>query len=94
MAKQSQKASPKSGSADAGSPAEKKGGAIASADALFARGSYAGLRKLAASAKDLEGSDRAHVDELVGRTRLDPIQVAIGGVAVLIVLIVGALTLS
>lgn len=61
----------------------------------FDIGSYAGVNRLAhAAPADLDGAAKAKLDEVVGMTKIDPVQLAIGAGGLLLVIIVGLLTLS
>jgi len=63
----------------------------------YDRGSFAGVRFLAERAlSDVpeSGAGKAFIDTLLGRTQIDPVQLAVGVAASLLALSVGALTLT
>ena len=63
-------------------------------DAALERGSYAGVRAQAAHVDvDLTAEERAQVDARRALIEIDPVQLAIGGFAIICVLVAGTLSL-
>ena len=75
---------------DAASAGTKKPDDSASAtepvDVAYAMGNYAEVRKLAATSP--------HAAELMARVKIDPVQLLVGGVALLFITIVGLVVLK
>lgn len=63
-------------------------------DEQYARGNFAGVRKLAARAGELDDEHRKHVEAVLEMTKTDPRAWLIGAGAVIVVIIAGFLTLS
>ena len=96
MAKKKGSKGQKKKAAEPALPPERKEAAafLASVDDAIEKGSYAGVRVLAERAPSaLDDGERAGLDERVGRVTVDPVQLGVGGFAIVCVLIAVALTL-
>lgn len=60
----------------------------------YERGSYQGVQRLAAEAGSVSDATRAVLDERVAQTKVDPVQLAVGGFGIFAVLVAAVLTLS
>jgi hypothetical protein len=96
MAKKKPAKGPKTKAAEPALPPERKEAAdfLATVDEAMEQGSYAGVRMLAERAPaGLDDAERAGLSERVGRVTVDPVQLAVGGFAIVCVMIAAALTL-
>lgn len=84
----------KTGGPQGAKPAKEVPPLVKAIDEHFERGNFAGVRKVAERVVELDEESRRHVEELVEKTKTDPHAWLIGAGAVLLVLIVGAITLT